>query len=206
MRSVIVLAVLLACVRCVDPEERFSDFVARTPVVDTPDAAGDAPHCIVQPDTVTGQYLLAISVTLAPTTPILALADVTTSSADGSPTFSLDAQPLAAADRHTPVGDRIGGGSFPINADGSFRADLPGLAVPGAANPVTGGNILADIVLNGSFCSDSRNYCGTVTGNVKEPIPLDLAGSTFTLTRVDPPDEPPLRPAIDCEGTLADPL
>src|SRR5262245_6640648 len=43
MRSIVTLGVLLACVRCVDPGERFSDFEARTRGVDTPDASGDAP-------------------------------------------------------------------------------------------------------------------------------------------------------------------
>jgi hypothetical protein len=206
MRSIAILGVLPACVACVDPEEAFSAFESRTHVVAPPDASPDAPQCVVGPGSVTGQYLLAISVTLAPGKPILALTDVTTPALDGGAALSLDAQPLAAADRRTPVGGRIGGGPFPVGTDGSFRADLPGLAVTGAANPVTGGNILADVVLNGSLCSGSRRFCGTVTGNVREPLPLDLAGSTFTLTVVDSPDGPPLRPAIDCAGTLADPL
>lgn len=207
MRCVVVLGLLPACVACVDPGERFSAFEQRAHVSQPPDASPDAGSgCAIEPDSVAGQYLLAISVTLAPGKPILALADVTTPALGEGTGLSLDAQPLSAADRQTPVGDRIGGGPFPVNADGSFQADLPGLAVTGAANPVTGGNILADLVLSGSLCNDAQSFfCGTVTGRVTEPLPLDLAGSTFTLTRAEPSEEP-LRPAIDCAGTLADPL
>jgi hypothetical protein len=205
MRFIVVLG-LPASIACVDPGQKFSAFESRTHVVEPVDASADALGCAVQPGAVAGQYLLAISVTLAPGRPILALTDVTTPALDEGTGLSLDAQPLAAADRLTPVGDRIGGGPFPVSANGSFRADLPGLAVTGAANPVTGGDILADLVLGGSLCGSSRNFCGTVTGNVKEPLPLDLAGSTFTLTRIDAADEPPRRPAIDCAGTLADAL
>jgi hypothetical protein len=104
------------------------------------------------------------------------------------------------------VGQKLLLGPFPVQANGAFRADMPGLAVPGAANPVTGGDILANVVLEGSLCGDARSFCGTVTGNVSSPLPLDLAGSTFTLTRVDPPADPPTRPPIDCAGNLSDPL
>ena len=104
------------------------------------------------------------------------------------------------------VGSKLALGPFPVDASGTFRATMNGLAVPGAANPVTNGDILANVVLTGSLCGDARSFCGTVTGNVVTPLPLDLAGSTFTLTRVDPPADPPTRPAVDCAGTLADPL
>src|SRR5206468_1735229 len=112
MRSIVVLGVLPACVACVDPGGNFSAFERRTHVVEPPDASPDAPACVVKPGAVAGQYLLAISVTLAPGKPILALTDVTTPALGGGTGLSLDAQPLAAADRRTPVGDRGGGGPF----------------------------------------------------------------------------------------------
>ncbi|HVU01517.1 MAG TPA: hypothetical protein VHE30_07185 [Polyangiaceae bacterium] len=204
--SGIVLVALTSCVACVDPSADFAAFEGRTHVTPIVDASSDAPGCTVPPDSINAKYLLAISVTLAAGTPILVLANVTTPELGSGTGLSLDAQPLAAADRKTPVGDAIEAGPFPVSAEGSFTADLVGLRVTGAANPVTGGDILADVSLNGNLCGDPRSFCGTVTGYVKEPLPLDLAGSTFTLTRVEPSEDPPLRPPIDCAGTLADPL
>lgn len=193
---------------CVDPGASFDAFVDRAAAVHRPepDASADAAACEVHAGDIDGQYLLAISVTLAPTKPIAVLADVTTPLFDGGIGISFDAQPLSAADRKTPVGSKLALGPFPIDSNGTFRADLPGLEVTGAANPVTGGDITANLVLTGSLCGDRRFFCGEVSGNVEKPLPLDLAGSTFTLTKVEAPGAFPARPAIDCVGTLADPL
>ena len=158
------------------------------------------------PSSVTGEYLLALSVTLKPTTPIVVLTDLSTPALGGGTGLLFDAQPLSAADRKTPVGPKLTLGPFPVDASGTFHATMNGLAVTGAANPITGGDISANLTLTGSLCGDARSFCGTVTGNVVTPLALDLAGSTFTLTRVDPPADPPTRPVIDCAGTLADPL
>lgn len=149
--------------------------------------------------------MLAISVTLAPTKPILALADVTTPTLDGGTGFAFDAQPLSAADRVTPVGQKASFGPFPVDEHGAFQADIPNLQTTGAANPVTGGDIAARVVLSGNLCGDGQFFCGTLTGNVTKPIPLDLKGSTFTFTRAEGTTLP-ARPAVDCAGTLADPL
>jgi hypothetical protein len=209
-RSIVVpLVALPLAVACVDPGKDFAAFESRAKVSKpTLDAGGgaDAARCTVTSGAVTGRYLLALSVTLAPTKPILALTDVTTPALDGGAGLSLEAQPLSAADRRTPVGQKLARGPFPVDPSGSFRAEMSGLAVQGAANPVTGGDILANLVLAGSLCGDGRIFCGTVSGNVEKPLPLDLAGSTFTLTHVDPSTDPPTRPTIDCAGTLADPL
>lgn len=207
-RSIIVLSALPLCVGCVDPGKDFGAFESRAKASKPSphDAGGDVAECTVDPGTVNGQYLLALSVKLAPTKPILALADVTTPALDGGAGLLFEAQSLSATDRRTPVGQKLVLGPFPVDPSGSYRAELPGLSVLGAANPVTGGDILANVVLAGNLCTDGRTFCGTVTGSVEKPLPVDLAGSTFTLTRVDPSTDPPARPAIDCAGTLADPL
>jgi hypothetical protein len=210
-RSIIVLFALPLCVACVDPGGDFAAFASRA-TVSKPgpgDAGADAAKCTVGPSSVTGQYLLALSVTLAPTKPIVVLTDLSTPVFDGpggGTGVLFEAQPLSATDRLTPVGQKLVLGPFPVDASGTFRATLSGLEVAGAANPVTGGDIAANVVLTGSLCGDARSFCGTVTGNVERPLPLDLAGSTFTLTRVEPSTDPPRRPAIDCAGTLSDPL
>jgi hypothetical protein len=208
---VVLLGAWSLCASCVDPGEKFAAFVTRLgePKSSPGDAGSDAAECTVGPSSVTGQYLLALSVTLAPTKPIVALIGVSTPASgglDGGAGLLLETQPLSATDRRTPVGQKLVLGPFPVGANGTFRAEISGLEVPGSANPVTGGDIAANVILTGSLCGDGRSFCGTVTGNVERPLPLDLAGSTFTLTRVDPETDSPTRPPIDCAGTLADPL
>jgi hypothetical protein len=208
MRTALAVIVSAVCGGCVDPGGDFDAFVARArpPQPDAGDAGGDASVCTVNPGDVEGQYLFAISVTLAPTKPILALTDVTTPASGGGTAFAFDAQPLSAADRRTPVGQKVSLGPFQVDQNGAYRAEIPNLQVTGAANPVTGGDITANAVLSGTLCGDVAFFCGTVSGNVTKPLPLDLEGSTFTFTRVDSPTNLPAQPAIDCKGTLADPL
>jgi hypothetical protein len=206
-QGTVVLAVCCACGGCVDPGTEFDAFVARARNSRRAvDAGGDASTCAVHPGDVEGQYLLAISVTLAPTKPILTLTDLTTPTLGAGTGLSFDAQPLSAADRRTPVGQKVALGPFPVDQNGAYRAQIPNLQVTGAANPVTGGDIAASVVLTGSLCGDKSFFCGNVTGNVTKPVPLNLDGSTFTLSRVDSAAALPARPAIDCAGNLADPL
>lgn len=203
---ILVLCSILLCTGCVDTESKFNDFARRVGTKEG-GTVGDASTCTVAPNSVHGQYLLAISVVIAPTKPIVALTDLTTPPLNGGAGLSLDAQPLLASDRQTPTGPKIALGPFPIDSQGGFVANIPGLQVTGLANPVTGGDITADVVLTGNLCGDGRFFCGTVTGQVQKPTVLNLQGSTFTLTRVDVDAGAfPTRPAIDCAGDLADSL
>ncbi|HEX7669587.1 MAG TPA: hypothetical protein VF395_08390 [Polyangiaceae bacterium] len=208
---IVVLGAVSLSVGCVDTGEKFAAFETRaTKSKPVPrDASGDAAQCSVGRSSVTGQYLLALSVTLAPTKPIVAMTGLSTPAfggLDGGTGLLLEVQPLSATDRLTPVGPKLVLGPFPVSATGTFRADISGLEVPGTANPVTGGDIAANVVLTGNLCGDGRSFCGVVTGKVERPLVLDLVGSTFTLTRVEPLSDPPVRPPIDCAGTLSDPL
>lgn len=205
MRPYFLLCVL-ACGGCVDPGGAFDDFARRSRAPDDGGVVGDGAVCTVSPGAVSGIYLLAISVKIAPTKPIVVLTGVQTPAFAGGTGVQFDAQPLSATDRKTPVGAPLSLGPFSVDSTGSFTADLPELRVLGAANPVTGGDILANVVLDGNLCGDGRFFCGAVSGNVVEPLPIDLQGSTFTLTEVDDPSNPPVQPAVDCQGTLADPL
>jgi hypothetical protein len=205
-RLVAPVVALLATASCVDPGGEFDAFVSRIPSRPGPsDAGGDAPTCTVTPGSITGPYLLALSVTVAPKKPIVVRADLDTPEVDGAAALTLHAQPLSAADRTTPVGPAVDFGPFPVGPTGTWRGDLPGLEVSGEANSVTGGDIRADIALSGSLCGGGEFFCGTLEGHVTEPIPLDLAGSTFTMTRLDDTGATPEPLAIDCAGNVADP-
>jgi hypothetical protein len=212
MRALLAFVSVLAA-GCVDPAADLDAFQARLPknpaVRDsgTPDASGDAASCGIQPGDAEGQYLLAISASIAPAKPIVALTSVTTPKMGEGAGIALSAQPLSAADRTTPVGPVVSFGPFAIDDAGNFRADIPALTVPGAANPITpGADITADLVLSGKLCGVRRFYCGNVSGQVSKPLVLDLEGSTFTLTLIDPGEPVPVVPPIDCSGKLADPL
>lgn len=193
-------------VGCVDPEGDLTAFQKRLAQKPASDAGRDASTCSISPGEITGEYLFAISASIAPKQPIVALANVTTVALDGGTGIAFTVQPLAASDRTTPVDSPTSLGPFPVGADGAFRADIPGLQVSGVANPITpGAGISADLVLTGNLCGTGDFFCGNVSGQATSPIVLDLAKSTFTMTKVPDGGTPPIRPAIDCSGTLADP-
>jgi hypothetical protein len=209
MRAVLVVGALLM-VGCVDPAadlEAFQKRLSEKPLMDAGTVPGDAQSCTIRPGDVEGAFLLAISTSIAPTKPIVALTDLTTPAFQDGTGLALSVQPLAASDRTTPVGASISLGPFLVDAGGNFRADMPGLTVSGDANPITpGAPISADLVLAGNLCAKSGFFCGSVSGEVTSPITLNLEGSTFTLTLVEPGDPVPTQPAVDCRGTLAAPL
>jgi hypothetical protein len=196
---------LLGLAGCPDPAAEFDDFETRWRAAN-PDAGGgvvDSGPCPApDPSALGGRYIFALSAVIERTKPILFLADVS-----GGPeglTFAL--QPLSAADRRTPVGPPTTVGPFPLSPDGAFHAELPPLVVTGEANPITGSQIAAQlVVLDARFCDISGFYCGSVSGNLIEPIPLDLATSTFAMERITG-GTPPAEPYLSCARDRAVPL
>jgi hypothetical protein len=59
--------------------------------------------------------------------------------------------------------------------------------VTGMANPITGGDIVATLTIEGAIQSEDL-WCGTVDGMATSPISLPLAGSTFAATRIEATD------------------
>jgi hypothetical protein len=181
----VVTLVALHLPGCPDPAGKFDDFVERwtaaNPGVDGGDL--DAGPCTPpDPAALDGQYVLALSAVIAPETPILFLTQVTGIS--DPPGVELELQPLSAADRRTPVGQPLTVGPIALSTDGAVHAELPPLIVSGEANPITGGEIEAQVTLDARFCGVSDFYCGSVSGRVTLPVGLDLAGSTFAMERV----------------------
>lgn len=159
------------------------------------------------PGAIEATYLLALSVSVRPELPILALVDVTTPPFMDGTGIALELQALAAADRATPVTPPIPLRPFPILEDGSFRIELFGFLIPGAANPITGENLIADVIIAGSACFEDPSFlCGAVGGSLTLPQPLALTGSTFGMTLVEDPAELPERPVVNCAGDRAGPL
>jgi hypothetical protein len=156
-----------------------------------------------------GDYLFSLSATLDPTHPILFAATVTVSDVGGELRFSMEITPLDACDRMTPVGNSvtIGTTDSPIVLSGGFCLDAttPRIALPGAANPISGSDVEAEVQLVGSVCSPAGFICGVIpVGNAfLGGNPIDIAGSTFTIERLAAPGMFPDPPKINCDAEEA---
>ena len=188
---------------CPEPEKRFREFVGRAPTVDAGAAVEDGGGGAIAD--VTGTFLLAIATTIAPDRPLQFLAEVTlTPAAAGTATLSLVAQPLSVAAR-TAVGSPIAVSNVAVDARGRLTLPFGAQTVTGAANPISGSDILATITLTGAIASADR-FCGTVTGMVTMPIQIDLAGSVWGAIRVPAGTVGTALPPPDTTCVLAAPL
>jgi hypothetical protein len=125
-------------------------------------------------------WLFAVSATLSPTKPILFIADVQSTGSSWQWTLT----PLDAKTRTPLPGSTIALPDSGIPGGGGWSYDPPLLFIPGAANPITGSDIEADVQLAGTACGSDDFLCGDLTGSITKPVSLDLAGSTWTLTRL----------------------
>ena len=71
-----------------------------------------------------------------------------------------------------------------VASDGTFTLDAEPLMLAAGATPGLNTPVSANVVLNAATQSPSA-WCGTATGNVVEPLALDLSGSTFAARRDD---------------------
>lgn len=138
---------------------------------------------------VNGEFLLALAAVILPATPLQFAATVTFTPTPDGGTIEMILQPLslevgATTMPRLPVGEALTIGPVPVNAGGSFELPImEPVTVTGAANPITGADIVATLNLSGSIQSADL-FCGTVTGAVTEPLDLDLMGSTFAAVRI----------------------
>lgn len=71
-----------------------------------------------------------------------------------------------------------------VAADGTFSLDAEPLMIAAGAAPGLNSDVVANVVLAASTQSPDA-FCGTASGDVVEPLALDLAGSTFAARRDD---------------------
>jgi hypothetical protein len=204
---------LFALAGCVDPEGKFDEFQNDNPVIKADSGTFDAGTCTPPAaGEIDGTYLF----TLAPITggvasnyknPIVCSADVTSSASGSDLSVKITLQPLDASDRSTPVGATIDVPAFTVAADGSFDLTTLGtINVEGAANPISGSPLVADITsMKGTFCHDDGFFCGDIAGEVTVPVVLNLEGSTFTYEKADGAPPYPDPPKLNCNKDLADP-
>jgi len=148
------------------------------------------------------ESLLAVSTVLAPDLPFQYIATSTWFGWPEPDSLRLELQPLALGQGEvltprTPIGDPIVFEMIPV-VDGTFAIDLGVHMVSGMANPVTGGDVTATLLLRGRLIG-SDFYCGEVEGDLISPLEASLTGSTFAALGMDGDEFPPAV-MVNCEG------
>jgi hypothetical protein len=181
-----------------DTEARWNEYLDETN--DAREAAAAAGSCegdACAACDISGYHLVGLETLLGPGVPIQFMTEVIS---DGdTATFSFQPLSLDMGSTDSPreeVGDAIVVSDVPI-VDGTFIIDFGEVTVTGEANPISGGDIVATIVLEGRILSADA-WAGTVTGMATSPVSADLVGSTFGAYRVSDPSE---RPAFPCDSS-----
>jgi len=182
-----ILAMLLFAPGCPDPEARYDAFIDRTADMRTGDAG---PEMGAERFDFSGSYLVALAITIDPGKPILLAGEATV--APDLTSVDLTFQPLSTdqdPEPRSPVGESISVAGVAYTPDGTFKAELGEVTVPGRANPITGSDIVASVTVDASAHPSSGDraayFCGQVSGTVRSPIMLDLAGSTLGAVAAD---------------------
>lgn len=206
--SLVLVVAAFSTAACFDAEGRFEEYGDRLvdagPPVELPDAAPLAEI----PD-VSGSFLVGLATTVAPDLPLRFrfINEMVVDTAGA--TLTTRVQPLAVA-TGMPVGNEIVVEGIAVNVAGEFEIVLDPVAVAGQANPISGSDIEASIVLAGRIRSEER-FCGTVPmGSVTKPLVLDVTGSTWSAIRIGDGviggDLPPVElvcPPDDSQGPTA---
>jgi hypothetical protein len=166
----------------------------------------------------TGDYLFVVSIKVLPKAPVVFLAQISAERVDDLLVLKLRHKALDKTDRVTPVSWWGPWQTGTIDAEGRFESETIAARIPAESNSISGQDADAEIMLHG-LLSDSVDVgtldgavefvCGTVTGQILRPIPIDsLTGSTFTATRIPDVDDPSTYPevVINCDRDPARPL
>lgn len=182
MRNVIMSLALIGAAAlgagCPDTEGEFEEFLDRSAPYNAVPVAGEC----TSPLDLSGDYLLSVSLSASPGTPVLFRAEFT---------VDLGAQTITASITAAKSADRSDSGetyttSSPLAADGSYSLDFGRILVPGDAN-FLGSDVEADIVFEG--CTSTTDFtCGAVSGDVVSP-PVSLAGSTYGVDLLVNPED-----------------
>lgn len=144
--------------------------------------------------------LLAIDTVVSPGLPLQAVVSLThdVSSVDLTLQFlSLD-QGSTTSPRQ-PVGDVYAYPGLPVDGTGTFYWDTGVILVPGAANPITGSDLVVSVQANVvPVVPGPPAYCGPVGGQVTSPINVPLEGSTHAMTEISDVGSLPFEFAAAC--------
>lgn len=161
-----------------------------------------------------GVYLIAVDTIVSPGLPLQFIGEVTAElDATGTGPITVVFQPLSLEQGSTTVPREEVGDAITIDGEVveyAFTLSFPEPTnVTGAANPITGSDISANLALEANIRSENA-WCGGVTGDVLSPIQVPLEGSTFAAVRLADRSERPLKFAcacatVDAEPSAADP-
>lgn len=182
------LFLAVALTGCPSPRGQFEEFVNRQESLDLSVAKRDMPSGMFSD--ISGKFLLTVATTIDPSKPIQFITENrVTLNGDGSATLDLDIQALSAMGRMA-VGNKITRSGQKIAANGDLEIVFGMVMVPGAANPITGSDIVADLALVGTIRSADR-YCGIIHGMLLMPLMLDLSNSAWAAVRIPASGELP---------------
>lgn len=193
-RLAALLPLLLSCVSP-DAPGAFEAYLDRTSDAraavssDTGAAAAEIPA-----EALTGSWLLAMSTTIDADLPLLFAMDVAVE--PGASRGTLTIQSLASdfeaggetprEGARTPVGDTVVVPDVAL-VDGRFEIALDEVTLPAEANLIIALPIRVVASMSGAVMRRAEEIvlCGTLSGKVLSPLPLDLAGSTFGAIQAD---------------------
>ncbi|MCX4243312.1 hypothetical protein [Paraliomyxa miuraensis] len=146
----------------------------------------------------TQTLLLAIDTIVSPGLPFQGIVWL---ERDGASTVTITLQWLSLDPGSTTaprelVGDVYAYPGIPVAPDGAFTWPTGVILVPGAANPITGSDVVLSAVLEA--VPEGSPYCGRVSGEVTAPIQVPLDGSTHAMTSVPSEHELPLDFPVTC--------
>jgi hypothetical protein len=200
LAAILGFGVLLPLAGCPDSEAKFKEFLDNTD--DDRDFVAPKPDLMASQDDISGTFLLAVSTVIAVDLPMQFIATNTVTTDEmGNQTLTASLQPLSldqgkVLTPRMPTGEPIDQMNLPLT-DGMFVIDAGTLMVTGVANPVTGSDIVATLVMKGTVV-DKDFYCGDIEGEVTSPLMADLAGSTFAAVRLEDPMMLPTDVTINC--------
>jgi hypothetical protein len=200
-----------------DPEGKFDDFVEQTKedtggmgstsgpdtTTEEPTGGGSSTGGPAAYD-ISGDFLLAVSTTVDRSKPLQFIATNTLTDMGGKMALDTCLQPLTLMQSKVtvprlPIGDPLCFKGLEVT-DGAFTIDAGIVMVTGMANPITGADIVASLVMMGTITNDDL-YCDTVTGEVMEPPVGGIDGSSFAAVRLADKTKLPTDVTIDCKGT-----
>ncbi len=153
---------------------------------------------------ISGDFLLAVSTTVDRSKPLQFIATNTVVETDGKQTLATCLQPLSLTAGKVlvprePIGEPLCFMDLAI-AGNKFTIDAGEVMVTGMANPITGSDITATLIMTGTIAGDDA-YCGEVDGEVINPAIGSIAGSSFAAVRLTDTADLPTDVTIDCMGT-----
>lgn len=201
-RGAALAGLLLAAACGPDPEGKFNEFVEEAEKFDMPQVRMDIPP----PDPgidLTGTSLLAISTTVSKDLPLQFISTVVQHVDDmGNITIDISLQPLSlelmkVTVPREPVGTVLEFKGIPVIDGASYTVDAGETMVTGMANPITGSDITATLLMEATVV-DANFVCGTVSGDVTSPLMTSINGSTFAAVRLEDPNVLPTDVTINC--------